>query len=223
MSYCIKLAGVSRSFPERHAFLDNASAEGDCQIYLGESAGNAYVAGRAGLHADTIVAIELKDECLGVYTNEAEALLDAQRASKRVFGFARFRLGKAAPTQLIELVVPREHDEAALQALKALFENAGFVVAICNDFPGRIVNRLIRPYYNAVLRRFDEKLATAEDLDTTLKMGLGYPEGPLALLDRTGLAEHAETAQALYEALGDPSFVPARLAANARLAASRKS
>jgi 3-hydroxybutyryl-CoA dehydrogenase len=223
MSYCIKLAGVSRSFAERHAFLDNASAEGDCQIYLGESAGNAYVAGRASLHADTIVAIELKDECLGVYTNEAEALLDAQRASKRVFGFARFRLGKAAPTQLIELVVPREHDEAALQALKALFENAGFVVAICNDFPGRIVNRLIRPYYNAVLRRFDEKLATAEDLDTTLKMGLGYPEGPLALLDRTGLAEHAETAQALYEALGDPSFVPARLAANARLAASRKS
>jgi 3-hydroxybutyryl-CoA dehydrogenase len=223
MIYCIKWAGASRSFPERHAFLDNASVEGDCLVYLGECAGNGYVADRASLRTDAIVAIELKDECLGVYTNEAEALLDAQHASKRVFGFARFRFGKAAPTQLIELVVPREHDEAALQVLKALFENAGFVVATCNDFPGRIVNRLIRPYYNAVLRRYDEKLATAEDLDTTLKLGLGYPEGPLALLDRTGLAEHADTTQALYEALGDPSFAPARLAANALLAASGKS
>ena len=92
------------------------------------------------------------------------------------------------------------------------------VVATCNDFPGRIVNRLVRPYYNAVLRRYDEKLATAGDLDTTLKLGLGYPEGPLALLNRTGLAEHAETSQALYEALGDPAYKPARLALNAYLA-----
>jgi 3-hydroxybutyryl-CoA dehydrogenase len=221
MSYCIKWAGSSRSFPEGHAFLDNASTDGDCHIYLGECAGNEYVADRASLRSGAIVAVELKDECLGVYTDEAAALLDAQRAPTRVFGFARFRLGKAAPTQLIELVAPRVYDETALQALKACFEDAGFVVAVCNDFPGRIVNRLIRPYYNAVLRRYDEKLATTEDLDTTLKMGLGYPEGPLALLDRSGLAEHAETSQALYEALGDSSFAPARLAANARLAAKR--
>jgi 3-hydroxybutyryl-CoA dehydrogenase len=219
MSYCIKLSGVSRSFPERHAFLDNASDEGDCQIYLGEYAGKEYVADRASLRTDAIVAIELNDECLGVYTDEGDALLDVQRVSERTFGFARFGLGKAAPTQLVELVVPRKYDGTALLALKALFEDAGLVVAVCNDFPGRIVNRLIRPYYNAVLRRYDEKLATAEDLDTTLKMGLGYPEGPLALLDRTGLAEHAETSQALYEALGEPAFAPARLAANARLAA----
>jgi 3-hydroxybutyryl-CoA dehydrogenase len=69
-----------------------------------------------------------------------------------------------------------------------------------------------------VLRRYDEKLATAGDLDTTLKLGLGYPEGPLALLNRTGLAEHAEISQALYEALGDPAYKPARLALNAYLA-----
>jgi 3-hydroxybutyryl-CoA dehydrogenase len=51
-----------------------------------------------------------------------------------------------------------------------------------------------------------------------LKLGLGYPEGPLELLNRTGLAEHAETSQALYEALGDLAYKPARLAMNAHLA-----
>jgi len=55
-------------------------------------------------------------------------------------------------------------------------------------------------------------LATADDMDLTLKLGLGYPEGTIALLERTGLAAHADISQALYEALGDPGFVPARRA-----------
>ncbi|AIP34656.1 hypothetical protein DR64_8768 [Paraburkholderia xenovorans LB400] len=212
MNYSIKWAGTSQSFPDRHPFLDRAGTDEKCRVYLGDAAGKQYMAERDTLDATTIVAIELKDECLGVYTDEARSPLSAQSAPRRAFGFARFRLGKEVPTQLIELVTPRDFDEAALVELKALFENAGLVVATCNDFPGRIVNRLVRPYYNAVLRRYDEKLATAEDLDTTLKLGLGYPEGPLELLNRTGLAEHAQTSQALYEALGDPAYIPARLA-----------
>lgn len=218
MNYSIKWAGASRSFPDRHAFLDGAVTEGNCHIYLGEFAGLEYVADRENLRAGTVVAIELREECLGAYTDEAVTKQSAHQAPTCVFGFARFRLGKGEPTQLVEVVTPREYDEVALEMLKAFFESAGLIVATCKDFPGRIVNRLVRPYYNAVLRRYDEKLATAEDLDKTLKMGLGYPEGPLELLERTGLAEHAETSQALYEALGDPSFAPARLAANAWLA-----
>lgn len=212
MNYSIIWAGASQSFPDGHPFVDGAGAEGTCRVYLGDGAGRQYLADRGALDATTIVAIELKDECLGVYTDEAPA------AACSVFGFARFRLGHAAPTQLVELVMPRDFDAAALLDLKTLFEKAGLVVATCNDFPGRIVNRLVRPYYNAVLCRYDEKLATAADLDTTLKLGLGYPEGPLELLNRTGLAEHAQTSQALYEALGDLAYKPARLAMNALLA-----
>ena len=51
------------------------------------------------------------------------------------------------------------------------FFSAGLVVAVCNDFPGRIVDRLVRPYYNAALRRLDEGLASASDMDTTLRLG----------------------------------------------------
>jgi 3-hydroxybutyryl-CoA dehydrogenase len=89
---------------------------------------------------------------------------------------------------------------------------------VCGDFPGRIVDRLIRPYFNAALRRLDEKLASADDLDKTLCLGLGYPEGPISLLERTGLAHHFQVTQALYEALGQSDYAPAR---RARVAAAR--
>ena len=80
--------------------------------------------------------------------------------------------------------------QTANDAARALFDQHGLKVALCNDFAGRILDRLLRPYYNAALRRLDEGLATAGDLDTTLKLGLGYPEGPIELLERTGLAHH---------------------------------
>jgi len=70
----------------------------------------------------------------------------------------------------------------------------------------------VRPYYNASLTRLDEGLATADDLDTTLKLGLGYPEGPISLLERTGLEHHFQVTQKLFEAYGDAAYAPARRA-----------
>jgi 3-hydroxybutyryl-CoA dehydrogenase len=96
----------------------------------------------------------------------------------------------------------------------------GFSVAICGDTPGRIVNRLIRPYLNAVLRRLDDGLASAGDMDMTLKLGLGYPEGPNALLARTGLVDHFDISNALFQSLGDPDFAPARRARVAKVRAA---
>ena len=157
------------------------------------------------------VAIELGIECLAHHIG-----LDADKALAKIVGFARFRLGTAEPTNLIELVATSWTDKAAVAAARAAFEAAGFVVASCADRPGRIVNRLIRPYFNAVLRRLDDRLATAEDMDTTLRLGLGYPSGPNALLTQTGLADHCDISEALHIALGDPDFAPARRAQVAR-------
>ena len=93
-----------------------------------------------------------------------------------------------------------------------MFEAAGLQVAVCGDFSGRIIDRLVRPYYNAALTRLDQGLATADDLDTTLKLGLGYPVGPISLLESTGLEYHFEVTQALFEAYGEAAYAPARRA-----------
>jgi 3-hydroxybutyryl-CoA dehydrogenase len=57
----------------------------------------------------------------------------------------------------------------------------------------------------------------AADLDTTLKLGLGYPEGPIGLLERSGLHHHFDVTQALFDAYGDPAYAPARRSQVAKL------
>jgi 3-hydroxybutyryl-CoA dehydrogenase len=205
-TYKIVQAGESRSFPAQHSFTDNADPQGASRVFIGKDAGDAFAA--AGeLGACPFVAIELGQECLGVHTGEARG-----QEGSNVVGFARFRLGKADPSPLVELVRQPGTRASAIEAARAAFEAAGLKVALCGDFPGRIVDRLVRPYFNAALRRLDEKLASAEDLDKTLRLGLGYPEGPIALLDRTGLAEHHDVTLELCRALGQEPYAPARRA-----------
>lgn len=206
MSYQIVRRGDSRSFPTPHALLENAATSGKVVILIGDRIAEALDQLGARDRYSAIV-VELGAECLGVHTGEARG-----EEGSNMLGFARFRLGDDPPSDLIELVRQSQTPQAAIDAAKQAFESAGLKVAVCKDAPGRIIDRLVRPYYNAALRRLDEGLATGADMDTTLKLGLGYPEGPIALLERSGLTHHFRVSQALYEAYGDPAYAPARRA-----------
>ena len=220
-TYKVIQSGQSRSFPkmrqsiepfgESHAFVESADPQGASMVFIGSDAGVAF-AKASDLRKCPFVAIELGLECLGVHTGE-----DRGQEGSNVVGFARFRMGRADPSPLIELVHQPGTMDTAIDAAKDAFEAAGLKVAVCGDFPGRIVDRLVRPFLNAALRRLDEKLASAEDMDKTLCLGLGYPEGPISLLERTGLAEHHDVTQALYEALGQEPYAPARRARVAKV------
>jgi 3-hydroxybutyryl-CoA dehydrogenase len=214
MTHTLIDTGGSRSFPERHKLHEGAAGDGDVVVIIGAGAGAAFRDDWRGRADKAAIIVELGTECLGVHTGESRG-----QEGSNVLGFARFRLGEARPSNLVELVRQPNTLPEAIAAAKAVFEEAGLKVAVCRDFPGRIVDRLVRPYYNAALRRLDEGLATAEHMDTTLRLGLGYPEGPIELLERTGLAAHFVVTQALYEALGDPDYAPAR---RARVAKARE-
>ena len=210
MLYELIDTGNSRSFPGPHALLEKAEAKGDVVVIIGENVASALQT-LAARESRTAILIELGTECLGVHTGECRG-----EEGSNVLGFARFRVGSADATNLVEVVRQPRSAEAAVAAAKAVFESAGLKVAVCGDFDGRIIDRLVRPYYNAALRRLDEGLATADDLDTTLRLGLGYPEGPISLLERTGLEHHYDVTKALHEALGDPAYAPARRARMAK-------
>lgn len=206
MSHRVITTGESRSFPEAHPLVEAAAASGEVLVLSGSGAGQAFaeVADKAAYAA---ILIELGTECLGVHTGESRG-----EEGSNVLGFARFRLGDAKPSDLVEIVRQPATAPEALAAARALFEAHGLKTAVCGDFPGRIIDRLVRPYYNAALNRLDARLATAGDMDLTLKLGLGYPEGPIELLERTGLAAHHDVTAALHVALGDPAYAPARRA-----------
>ncbi|KRB70591.1 3-hydroxyacyl-CoA dehydrogenase family protein [Noviherbaspirillum sp. Root189] len=216
MTYSIIDTGNSRSFPSRHPLMDGQSKDGNVVLLIGENAGDQ-LDRIVDVDAKTAVLIELGTECLGVHTGESRA-----KEGSNVLGFARFRLGDGEPSNLIELVRQPNTLESALNAAKEVLEAAGFKVAVCYDFSGRIIDRLVRPYYNAALRRLDEGLATADDMDLTLKLGLGYPEGPIALLERTGLAHHFDVTQALFESYGESPYAPARRARVAKVRSKKK-
>ncbi|WP_085704589.1 3-hydroxyacyl-CoA dehydrogenase family protein [Pseudomonas sp. B8(2017)] len=206
MKCTIQAAGTSRSFPTAHPLIEAHEANTEILVLTGEKAGQAY-AELSDADRYRLILIELGDECLGVHTGETRGLEGSQ-----VLGFARFRLGHAEPTPLVEIVRQPATPSESVSLAQALFEAHGLKTAVCADFPGRIVNRLVRPYYNAALAKLDSGLATADDLDLTLKLGLGYPEGPIELLERSGLAEHCVTTEALHRALGDSAYAPARRA-----------
>ena len=206
MQYSVINTGDSNDFEDDHALLKNASRNGEVVLILGAEAGKSFSELRDAAEK-TAVLIELDGECLGVHTGESRG-----EEGSNVLGFVRFRLGAAEPTNLVELVRQPRTTDAAIAAAKAVFEGAGLQVALCGDFAGRIIDRLVRPYFNAALTRLDQGLATADDLDTTLKLGLGYPEGPISLLERTGLEYHCQVTQDLFEAYGDAAYAPARRA-----------
>lgn len=203
MRYTIKQQGESRSFPAGDAFLGGASDSGEVMIHLGTA-----------LEADdtkAAILIELGTECLGVHTGER-----AGEEGSNVLGFARYRNGSDAPSPLIELVRQPNTRPEAIAAAKVVFEAAGFTVVVSSDQAGRIIDRLVRPKYNAALRFLDEGLATAKDMDLTCRLGLGYPDGPIERVERGGLAYHHDVTAALFTVTGAAAYAPARRAVVAR-------
>ena len=214
MTYKLILAGESRSFPEGDPFL-RSDGNADILVIAGAEAGDAF-ARLQTVDDYALVLIELGTECLGVHTGESRG-----KEGGKVLGFARFRLGALPPTALVEIVRQPCSDTVAIERAQALFEAAGLKTAICGDFPGRIIDRLVRPYYNAALNRLDARLTSAADMDLTLKLGLGYPTGPIELLEESGLEAHFAVTSALYHALGDPDYYPARRAQVAAIRSER--
>jgi 3-hydroxybutyryl-CoA dehydrogenase len=199
MAYVIKKQGPSRSFPDGDPFLTGAAGDGEVVLHLGTP-----------LVADdtcAAVLIELGTESLGVHTGERMG-----DEGSNVLGFARYRNGDDPPSPLVELVRQPKTLDSALAAARAVFEAAGFTVVVSADQAGRIIDRLVRPKYNAALRLLDEGLATAADMDTTCRLGLGYRDGPIERVVRGGLTHHYDVTQALFETYGTPGFAPARRA-----------
>ena len=77
--------------------------------------------------------------------------------------------------------------------------------------PGFAVNRILCPMINEAIFALQEGMATAEDIDTGMKLGCNHPIGPLALADMVGLDTLLAVMQVFYEGFNDPKYRPAPL------------
>lgn len=89
--------------------------------------------------------------------------------------------------KLLEVVKGAETSEETYNAMMQWGKSLGKVCVTCKDTPGFIVNRLLVPYIAEAARLFERGDASARDIDLAMKLGAGYPMGPLELADYVGL------------------------------------
>ena len=113
--------------------------------------------------------------------------------------------------QLVEVIRSLTTSEQTYRAVLDLAKKLGKTTVTSRDMPGFIVNRVLIPLINEACFALQEGLATPEDLDTAVKLGLNHPMGPLALADFIGLDTCLSIAEVLHRELGDDKYRPAAI------------
>ena len=127
----------------------------------------------------------------------------------RVLGLHFFN--PASIMKLVEIVTTVRTDPAVVAQGRAFIERIGKVGVLCGDRAGFIVNTLLFPYLNDAVKMLESHYATAEEIDTAMKLGCGYPMGPFELMDVVGLDITLAIVERLREEYRQPSHEPAPL------------
>jgi 3-hydroxybutyryl-CoA dehydrogenase len=109
--------------------------------------------------------------------------------------------------KLVELVKTIVTSDETLAASRKFCESLGKTVVIAKDAPGFIVNRLMTPFILNAVRMLESGVASREDIDTAINLGLNHPMGPLTLVDLIGIDTFLLFADAQYEAFREDQFV----------------
>lgn len=132
------------------------------------------------------------------------ALAGRTRDSGRFAGLHFFN--PALRMELVEVVSGPETTEGSIRMLSAFCEVLGKTPVRVKDSPGFIVNRLMAGQINQAIRMLEQDVASAEDIDRAVKLGLLHPMGPLALADLIGLDVMLGILNTLFEQTGDAAF-----------------
>lgn len=106
----------------------------------------------------------------------------------------------------VEMVRGLLTSEETLARARAFCETLGKTVVACKDYPGFIVNLLLVPFLLDAVRALELGVASKEDIDTAVRLGLNHPMGPLTLLDFVGIDTTYYIAEAMYQEFKDPRY-----------------
>lgn len=115
--------------------------------------------------------------------------------------------------KLVEVIRALQTSDGTFQLVNDLAQRLGKTPVAVKDRPGFVVNRMLVPMINEAAFVLDEGLASAEEVDTAMKLGANHPIGPLALADLVGIDVCLYVMQVLHTEFGDAKYRPCPLLA----------
>ncbi len=113
--------------------------------------------------------------------------------------------------ELVEVIRGIATDDATFETSKAFVSKLGKIIAVSEDFPAFIVNRILLPMINEAIYTLYEGVGNVEAIDTAMRLGAHHPMGPLELADFIGLDTCLSVMQVLHEGLADSKYRPCPL------------
>ncbi len=197
--------------PDREATLariagtTNTKDFADCELVIEAAVENMDLKKKIFAELDKICP----QEAILATNTSCLSIIEMARATARADRVLGLHFFSPAPVMaLLEIVRTTATSDETLATGKKFGQSLGKTVVIAQDSPGFIVNRLLIPFLLNAIRVLDSGLATKEDIDTAVKLGLNHPMGPLTLADLIGLDVIYSVASALYEEFGEPQYAP---------------
>jgi 3-hydroxybutyryl-CoA dehydrogenase len=113
--------------------------------------------------------------------------------------------------ELVEVIRGIATDDATFETSKTFVKKLGKTIAVSEDFPAFIVNRVLLPMINEAIYTLYEGVGNVEAIDTAMRLGAHHPMGPLELADFIGLDTCLSVMQVLHEGLADSKYRPCPL------------
>jgi len=135
------------------------------------------------------------------------SITEMASATKRPERFLGLHFFNPVPVMKpVEMIRGLRTAEETLTRCRAFCEALGKTVIACKDYPGFIVNLLLIPYLLDAVRALELGVASKEDIDAAVRLGLNHPMGPLTLLDFVGIDTTYYIAEAMYAEFKDARY-----------------
>jgi len=149
------------------------------------------------------------DDVIFASNTSGLSITEMASSTKRADRFVGMHFFNPVPImQLVEIVKGFDTSDETVTAIRDLSTKMGKTSILVNDTPGFATSRLIGVLQNEAIHAFAEGIASAEDIDTGMRLGMNHPMGPLELADFVGLDTLLHVMENLYEEYGDSKYRP---------------
>ncbi|MFN5007364.1 MAG: 3-hydroxybutyryl-CoA dehydrogenase [Ignavibacteria bacterium] len=146
-------------------------------------------------------------DCIFASNTSSISITELGSATDRPDKFIGMHFFNPVPImKLCEIVRGYATSDETYQTIFELAKQLGKVPVTVQDYPGFISNRILMPMINEAIYCLMEGIASAEDIDTVMKLGMAHPMGPLTLADFIGLDVCLSIMEVLHSGLGDSKY-----------------